>query len=319
MNSTAALNVRHKPRSVLVLAGTTASGKTAVSIPLAEALQGEIISADSRQIFRELDIGTAKPTPEQRARVPHHFVDECSIHSRWTAGDFARSGRARIEEILARNRTPLVVGGSMLYLRALLDGFFEAAPEPHIDYAPLRAEWQQRGAQAMYEELTLVDPQLAARTHVNDHHRILRALAYFRSTGTALSSHYVEKTAPFAHPFTLFFLYGDRAETYARADRRAQDMVHAGLVDEVRGLYAQGLHPQNCRALATHGYQEVFPYLRGEIDADTMLADIQKAVRHYIKRQVTWFRHEPRALWIERKYDQPDSAVADRILADFKD
>ena len=155
---TAALNAPTNAPRVLILAGTTASGKTDVSIPLAELLKGEIVNADSRQVYRELEIGTAKPSAEQLARVRHHFISEKSIGERWTAGDFTREARQRITEILERGHVPVVVGGSMLYLRALLDGFYEAELEEQADYGALRAELAARGGEALYAELTGAGP-----------------------------------------------------------------------------------------------------------------------------------------------------------------
>jgi tRNA dimethylallyltransferase len=303
---------------VIVLTGTTASGKTAVSIPLAEALQGEIVSADSRQVYRELEIATAKPTADERARVPHHFIDERSIRAPWTAGDYGREARARIDEILARGRVPVVVGGSMLYLRALLDGFY-AADERPTEYAELRAELARRGEAELHAELALHDPQLAARTHLHDHHRLLRGLAVYRRTGTPLTELQQRAAVPFRHPFACFFLCGDRAETYARVNDRAAQMIRDGLVEEVRALFQAGLDEFNCPALATHGYRELFPYLRGEISAEQMLADVQQAVRHYVKRQLTWFRRDPRVIWIARGFAEPDPAVAERILSNIRE
>lgn len=302
---------------MLILAGTTASGKTDVSIPLAESLKGEIISADSRQIYRELEIGTAKPSSAQMARVPHHFIAEKSISERWTAGDFAREGRKRIDEILARGRVPVVVGGSMLYLRALMDGFYDADFEEPADYAALRRELEERGAESLYSELEQSDPELAARTDPKDHHRILRGLSVYRRHGMKLSELQTLPAKPIDHPVRLYFLYGDRAETYARVNRRTELMVEEGLTEEVRALLAQGYDETNCNALRTHGYQEVLPYLRGEISREEMIANIQKAVRHYVKRQITWFRHDTRAVWVSRSFEETPEAVAETVARDF--
>jgi len=303
---------------VLILAGTTASGKTDVSIPLAERLSGEILSADSRQIFRELRIGTAKPSPEQIARITHHFIDEKSIRERWTAGDFAREARDRIERIIKRSRTPIVVGGSMLYLRALMDGFYREDDETTSGYADLRREMEMTGLEKMYAELKERDPELAARTHPSDHHRILRGLAIYRDRGIRLSALQERPRDGLQRPFRLYFLHADRQETYERVNRRVLDMLREGLVEEVRGLMEQGIRADECNALRTHGYQEVFPYLCGEISAERMVEDIQKAVRHYVKRQHTWFRHEPRTIWIKRDYSESSETVADRIAEDFR-
>ncbi len=301
----------------MVLAGTTAVGKTDVSIPLAESLKGEIISADSRQIFRELEIGTAKPTAEQRARVRHHFVDEKSIHERWTAGDFGREARRRIAEILAHGRVPIVVGGSMLYLRALLDGFYTDEEESPTDYAALNTELKDRGVVVLYRELQECDPELAAVTDPQDHHRILRGLAVHRRRQTKLSDLQRGVTEPLGHSYRLYFLHADRQQTYDRVNARVLEMIDNGLVDEVRALLELGIDETNCNALRTHGYQEVFPFLRGESTREQMIEDIQKAVRHYVKRQMTWFRHDPHTIWMERSFDEPAASVASRIADHF--
>lgn len=303
---------------MLILAGTTASGKTDVSIPLAQRLSGEIVNADSRQVFRELRIGTAKPSHEQLARIPHHFIDEKSIRERWTAGDFAREARDRIERIIERGHTPIVVGGSMLYLRALMDGFYREDDERSSGYQDLRREMEADGLGKMYAELQQRDPELAARTHPSDHHRILRGLAVCRGRGIRLSTLQERPRDSLQRPFRLYFLHADRQETYDRVNRRALDMLREGLVEEVRALMEQGIRADDCNALRSHGYQEVFPYLRGEISREQMVEDIQKAVRHYVKRQHTWFRHEPRTIWIKRDFSESAEIVAERIAEDFR-
>ena len=249
--------------------------------------------------------------------MPHHFIDEKSIRERWTAGDFSRAARDRIEDILARDRLPIVVGGSMLYLRALTDGFYdESFPEP-ADYRALRGEWEADGGESLYKELTACDPELAARTDSHDHHRILRALWVFRHRGMRLSELQDLPAQPIARRFRLYFLYADRAQTYDRVNARVLQMIEAGLIEEVRGLQLQGFDETNCNALRTHGYQEVFPYLRGEITREQMIDAIQKAVRHYVKRQLTWFRRDLRTLWIERRFDESSGEAAERIKKNF--
>ena len=316
MNLTDASNAPNDAPELLILTGTTASGKTDVSIPLAESLKGEILSADSRQIYRELEIGTAKPSAEQLTRVRHHFIGDKTIGERWTAGDFSREARTRIEEILARGRIPVVVGGSMLYLRALTDGFYEENLSEHADYRALRREWEN-GGEALYAELKVCDPDLAARTDVHDHHRILRGLWMYRRHGLRLSDLQDSPAKPIGRRFRLYFLHADRAETYRRVNARVLRMIEEGLVDEVRALAARGFDETNCNALRTHGYQEVFPYLRGEITREQMIEAVQRAVRHYVKRQLTWFRGDARAAWIERRFDESPEAVAGRIREDF--
>jgi len=303
-------------KRVLILAGPTGVGKTEVSIPLALALQGEIISADARQIFRELEIGTAKPTPEQRAQVAHHFIDELDLHSRWTAGDFGRAARMRIEEILERDHLPIVVGGSGFYIRALLDGFFEAN-DGDVDYKPLRERLRIEGAEALYDELRQVDPEVAAHIMPQDAHRILRALEVFHRTGIPLSEWQKRQADLLLYPVAFYCLRMERAVLYERVNQRVLQMLDAGLVDEVRELFEKG-YDENTNALRTHGYQEVFPYLRSEYGYEEMVERIQKAVRHYVKRQFTWFRRDPRVVWIDRSPDESAKVVAQKILDHFQ-
>ncbi len=302
---------------VLILAGTTASGKTEVSIPLALSLNAEIINADSRQVYRELKIGSAPPSDVQLATVQHHFVATKSLTERWTAGDFSREARAIITARANQNQLTVVVGGSMLYLRALIDGLYRAEDEPLIDYATLQAEWKQRGSEEMMRELEQVDPDIAAQTNMADSHRALRAIGHFRATGKRLSDMRRIESEPLSQSFKLYFLHGDRSETYARVNRRVDAMLEQGLVEEVRELSAAGFNDTNCNAFRTHGYQEVLPHLRGEYDFETMRAEIQKAVRHYVKRQLTWFRRDPRAIWIDRLFTDNPGKIAERIRKDF--
>lgn len=303
-------------KRVLVLAGPTGVGKTDVSIPLALALQGEIISADARQIFRELEIGTAKPTQQQRAQVPHHFVDELDLTARWTAGDFARAARVRVEEIFARGLLPIIVGGSGFYIHALLDGFFETEDDD-VDYHPLRERLRQEGADTLYDELRQVDPEVAAGIMSNDAHRILRALEVYHRTGVPLSEWQKRRTEPLPYPVSFYCLRMERAALYERVNRRVLLMLKEGLADEVRALFEKG-YDEKTNALRTHGYQEVFPYLRGEYGYDEMVNQIQKAVRHYVKRQFTWFRRDPRVVWVGRDSDEPPEIAAQKILAHFR-
>jgi len=303
-------------KRVLVLAGPTGVGKTDVSIPLALALQGEIISADARQIFRDLEIGTAKPTREMRAQVVHHFVDELDLSARWTAGDFARAARQRIEEIFARDHLPIVVGGSGFYIGALLDGFFEADDEG-VDYQPLRERLRTEGTENLYDELRQVDPEVAAHIMPQDAHRILRALDIFQRTGTPLSQWQERRTEPLPYPVAFCCLRMERKVLYERVNRRVLYMLDEGLVNEVRALFEKG-YDETTNALRTHGYQEVFPYLRGEYGYDEMVDRIQKAVRHYVKRQFIWFRRDQRVIWIDRSPDESPDATAQKILNHFQ-
>lgn len=272
----------------LMLVGPTAVGKTDLSLALAEALQAEIISADSRQIYRPMTIGTAKPPREALERVPHHFIDELDLGKPFSAGHFAFAAWQRIANIWARGRLPLVVGGSTLYLYALQFGLAEI---PDIDQSVrrwLKERLQTEGAEALYAELKRVDPEAAARLDPTKTQRILRALEVYHGTGLPLTFyHRQHRPAPYA--FRTIVLYRDRPQLYERINRRVDQMLEAGLIEEVRAILAAGYSP-DLEVLRTIGYQEVIAYLQGAYDQDTMRRLIQRNTRRYAKRQLTWFR-----------------------------
>ncbi len=272
----------------LILAGPTAVGKTDLSLELAEQLRAEIISADSRQIYRQMTIGTAKPPPEALRRVPHHFIDELDLDEPFSAGHFAFAAWERMAEVLARGRVPLVVGGSTLYLYALQFGLAEI---PDVD--PSVRRWlnerlQTEGPEALYAELQRVDPQAAARLDPTKTQRVIRALEVYHGTGRPITCYYRHhRTAPYT--FRTIVLYRERPELYERINRRVDQMLAAGLVDEVRSILEAGYSP-DLDVLRTIGYQEVIAHLQGAYDQETMRRRIQRNTRRYAKRQLTWFR-----------------------------
>jgi tRNA dimethylallyltransferase len=251
-----------------------------------------------------------------RAKVVHHFVDELSISERWTAGDFGRAARAKVAEIFERGHLPMVVGGSGFYIRALLDGFFEVEDD-ESDYEPLRKRLKEEGAEALYEELRKVDPESASRIMPQDSSRVLRALEVYQRTGTPLSEWHKRPAEPLPYPVAFYCLRMERSVIYERVNQRALNMLNEGLVDEVRALMERGFD-ETTNALRTHGYQEVFPYLRGEYGYDEMVDNIQKAVRHYVKRQFTWFRRDERVVWIDCNPGEPPEVAAREIEHHFK-
>jgi tRNA dimethylallyltransferase len=280
-----------------VLTGPTAVGKTALSLELAEAIGAEIISADSRQVYRELTIGTAKPTANELARVPHHFIDERSLDDPWTAGQFAKAANARIESVLDRDRTPLVVGGSTLYLHALQFGLADIPRVPHAVRASLEARLEREGAQALYEELRDVDPEAAASMDATKTQRLVRALEVYHHTGRPLTAYHRDQEQP-PFDFVTVVLHRDRAKLYDRINRRVDHMMAQGLLDEVRGVMAAGVD-RDAPPLRTIGYQEPFDYLNGQISIDEMVRLIKRNSRRYAKRQLTWFRRYDEYIWQE--------------------
>ncbi len=272
----------------LILAGPTAVGKTELSLELAERLNAEIVSADSRQIYRQLTIGTAKPDAEARARVRHHFIDELDLGEPFSAGHFAFEAWKRIADILSRGHVPLVVGGSTLYLTALQFGLAEI---PDIDPAVRR--WLQErllreGPEQLYKELIQVDPQAARRLDPSKTQRVLRALEVYHGTGRPLTTYYQNHRRP-PYQFRTLVLYRHRPLLYERINRRVDAMLEAGLVQEVESILKAGYNPE-LEVLRTIGYAEVIPYLEGAYSYETMRSLIQRNTRRYAKRQLTWFR-----------------------------
>ena len=278
-----------------VLTGPTAVGKTAISLRLAEELGAEIISADSRQIYRELTIGTAKATSEERACVPHHFIDELDLGMPFSAGQFAQQAYQRIEDILSRGRIPLIVGGSTLYLHALQFGLADVPPIDPAVRTGLEERLLAEGSETLFNELSDVDSASAATLDQTKTSRLVRALEVFYGTGRPLSAFQAEQEAP-PYAFEVTVLARDRAELYERINQRVDLMLEAGLLDEVKHLLAQGFDP-SINALRTIGYQEPIAHLRGDIPYQEMVRLIKRNSRRYAKRQMTWFRRYPSYRW----------------------
>ena len=303
-------------RTVLVLVGPTASGKTAVSLPLAEQIGGEIISADSRQLYRYLDIGTAKPTPEARKRVPHHFIDIRNPDEDYSAGEFGVSGGEEIERILSRGRIPLVVGGSGLYVRSLIDGFFEGPPADREYREQLERRVGERGVEELLDELRRVDPEYAGIVDPTKPRRVIRALEVIHVTGRPLSALHREQKREIRFESRQFGLFWKRPVLYDRINRRCSAMLEAGLLGEVECLAAKGYGPV-LNALNTVGYAEAFALRRGEITAEEMGVRFAQNSRRYAKRQVTWFTRDPRIRWIPMDELSDPVAVAEEIAGEW--
>ena len=300
-------------RDILVIAGPTASGKTAVGIELAQRLNGEIISADARQIYRFMDIGTAKPTAEERAAARHHLIDFINPDEDYSAGQFAEDASAVIGDILRRGKMPIVVGGSGLYIRALFDGF---SPMPKIPIE-IRARLKEEGRDCLpilYERLCEVDPEWAAKIQPTDTQRILRGLEVYEASDKPLSEHQkVPPTPPIRQAASYFGLYWEREALYERINTRARLMFEKGLIEEAKSLRDRGYTP-DLNALNAFGYREIFQYLDGETTLDRALADLQQGTRRYAKRQMTFFRGDKRFRWV----DGSDGDVATAILQNLE-
>jgi tRNA dimethylallyltransferase len=295
----------------LVLTGPTASGKSALGIELAERLSAEIISMDSMAIYRGMDLGTAKPSPEQRRRVPHHLID---VLDPWESGSVAwwlKNAESAANRIASKGKRPLFVGGTPLYLKALLYGLFEG-PSAQPDLRRRLAEEARSQGQAwLFERLQQVDPIAARRVHFNDTKRIIRALEVWELTGRPISSWQKEWMAHTESQYSekavetrILWLDVPRDELYARIDRRVVAMFAAGFVDEVRALLHQP-RPLSREASYALGYREIMDHLNGKLSLDEAILRIQKRSRHFAKRQITWFRHLPRCRPITRELTFP--------------
>ena len=297
---------------IIVVCGPTATGKTRLGIALAEAYGGEIVSADSMQVYRRMDIGTAKATPAERARVPHHMLDVCEPSEDYSVSRYVREAGAVCDRLLAAGKTPVLVGGTGLYIDSLLSGRdFAARPDGDGDLRrALGEEYDLRGGEAMLETLRAFDPERAAKLHPGDRRRIVRAIEIYRLTGRTITEHDAETRArpPRYRAFTVALCYRERADLYARIDRRVEEMAAAGLFEEVEGLLAEGLSPA-CTAMQAIGYKEAVLALRGELSREEAVALIQQGSRRYAKRQLTWFGRNGAAHWL-RWGPEPDFDAA---------
>jgi tRNA dimethylallyltransferase len=280
---------------LVVILGPTASGKTGLSLRLAERFQGEIVSCDSVAVYREFEIGTAKPSQGERRRVPHHLIDIAGPTDLVTAGDYSRLARQAIEEISARGRLPIVVGGTGLYLRALLEGLFPGPPRSEELRARLRGRGEERGPQYLHRLLRRLDLKAAQAIHSNDVPKVIRALEVSITARAPMTEMWQEGREPLrGFRILRIGLNPDREALYARINARAREMFSAGLIDEARALLARY---QAARPLSSLGYKQAIQHLRGELTLEEAVLAAQQGHRNYAKRQITWFRREPQVEW----------------------
>ena len=299
----------------ITIVGPTAVGKTAVSIALAKRMHTEIISADSRQIYRYMDIGTAKPTPEEQAAVRHHLIDLIDPDEVFSAGAYVRE----VQKVLAgwqeEDPPPLIAGGAGLYIRALTGGLFEAPEIPEEVRERIRSDMEEVATNILHDRLSKVDPEAAARIHPNDRQRIGRALEIYEATGTPLTTwHQTASPDPPPMNIRMIGLQRDRAELYARTDARVDSMLEMGLINEVRRLLDMG-YTADTVALKTFGYAEIVAHLQGDLSLEEAIAQIKQQTRRYAKRQMTWFRHAGPITWFTLSPESDVDRVCDEILA----
>ena len=296
---------------VIVLAGPTAVGKTSLSLRLAKALDAEIISADSMQVYRGMNIGTAKIPAEERAGIPHHLIDVADPSEDFSIARYVRLGREVIRDLDTRGKVPLVVGGTGFYIQALLKDldFSEEKKE-----GTLREEYrllaETEGTKALHDRLAAVDPVSAEAIHPNNIKRVIRALEYFEESGQPISALNEAQTGQ-ESPYRILYLVLNlpRQELYCRIDRRVDQMMEEGLLEETKQLLQAGI-PAKATALQSIGYKELAEYLRGTCSLDEAVNQIKLHSRHYAKRQITWFKREPDAVWIEKS----DYAAEEELL-----
>ena len=288
------------PPKILVICGPTASGKTALAVELALRHRGEVVSADSMQIYRRMDIGTAKPTREEMRGVPHHMLDVADPEEDFSVARYVDMAAKCVDDILSRGKLPILAGGTGLYIDSLLSGRTFAPFQPD---SPLRGQLEEQlrreGGAAMLSRLAQVDPDSAARLHPNDEKRIVRALEVYQSTGKTITQHNLETQAipPRYDALTLALAFERREDMWSRIDRRVDQMMDQGLVAEVQGLLDSGV-PAKCTAMQAIGYKEMAAALLSGGDVRSAAEEIQLRSRQYAKRQLTWFKRNKAARWL---------------------
>jgi tRNA dimethylallyltransferase len=285
-----------KPK-VVVICGPTALGKTSAAIQLAEMFDGEIVGADSMQIYRHMDIGTAKPTPKEQARVKHHMIDIIDPDEWFDARQYAAMARETIEKLYHKNKIPFVVGGTGFYIKALVNGLFNIEAAGKKIRNDLKEEAEIRGIAHLYARLCRQDPEATKKIHPNDTYRIIRALEVHAMTGKTLSGfHKVHgfKDRPFV--VLKIGLHIHREILYDRINKRVDVMIDSGLVDEVKGLLAMGCSPES-KSMQSIGYRHIVDFIKGDHSWEETIRTLKRDTRRYAKRQLTWFRADPEVIW----------------------
>lgn len=303
-------------KRIVVIAGPTASGKTELSLTIAERFNAEIVSADSMQIYRDMDIGTAKPSAAERRGIPHHMLDVAEPGDDWSVSRYGQAAVKCVEDILQRGKLPILCGGTGLYINAVISGteFQTSGADAGIRQA-LDAQWDEQGGVAMHERLRTVDPESAARLHLNDRRRVIRALEVYELTGTTISEHNrrTRERPPRYEAVMLGLTTDPRDILYRRIDSRVEKMMEQGLLKEVEALWRRGL--LRGTAAQAIGYKELIGYFEKQSSLEEAVAAIRQKSRNYAKRQLTWFRADDRIHWIVYNTVEASSAVAEEATA----
>ena len=296
--------------NIICVVGPTASGKTAFAVRLAQSLDGEVISCDSMQIYRRMDIGTAKPSVEEMCGIPHHMIDIVEPNDDFSVGKYVQMADGVLQDVLSRGKTAVICGGTGLYVDSLIAGR-SFAPYPSTGKrAALEKTVAEEGIEPLLQRLREVDPDSAARLHASDEKRIIRALEVYDETGKTITWHneQTKKQPPRYTPYWLGLDFAERSVLYSRIDRRVDLMLEAGLLDEIRMLVASGI-PESCTAMQAIGYKEYLAALRGEVSFDEATALVKQRSRNYAKRQLTWFRRNRDMHWLLQQPGQDFDGV----------
>ena len=297
--------------NLICIAGPTASGKTALAVQLAKELGGEVVSCDSMQVYKGMDIGTAKPSPEEMEGIPHHMLSVAEPWEDFSVSRYCEMAAPIVDDILARGKTAIIAGGTGLYMDSLIKGN-DFAPFPATGMREkLEQQADREGMEAMLSLLRSIDPESAARLHLADRKRIIRALEVYYETGETITQHNLktQEIPPRYQPVWLGLDFESRSELYRRIDLRVEIMLKAGLVDEIRSLLARGIPPK-CTAMQAIGYKEFVSALEGNGSLEEAAAQVQQSSRRYAKRQLTWFRRNPNMHWLTRSEED----TTDKIL-----
>ena len=306
---------------IICIAGPTASGKTSLAVELAKELNGEVVSCDSMQVYRRMDIGTAKPTVDEMQGIPHHMIDVAEPDEDFSVSRYCRLASPIVDDIVARGKTAIIAGGTGLYMDSLIRGN-AFAPFPATGVREkLEAQADAEGMEAMLNWLASVDPESAARLHLSDRKRVIRALEVYLETGQTITEHNrkTQEIPPKYTPLWLGLDFADRSELYRRIDLRVDSMLEMGLIAEIKSLLASGI-PAKCTALQAIGYKEFVNALNGEETISQAAEEVKKSSRHYAKRQLTWFRRNQAMHWLTRQAGQKNEEVltaARQIIYDF--
>ena len=303
-------------RKLIIVAGPTGVGKSDLSVALAHRIGGEVISADSMQVYRGMDIGTAKMTVEEMAGIRHHLIDVCDPDEEWSVVRFQQMAKDALTGIYDRGHIPILCGGTGFYIQALL---YDIDFTENDDDGSFRRELEMRAEQGegpkLYEELKKVDPEAAEAIHPNNTRRVIRALEFYRQTGLMISDHNREqKERPSAFDSRFFVITDSRTKLYERTDRRVDRMLKAGLEEEVRALREKG-YDRSLVSMQGLGYKEILSWLEGEICFEEAVRILKRDTRHFAKRQLTWFRRERDVIWISREDYPDDEKILEKMIS----